>query len=280
MLQVPRRGLRFGFWLRQMGLWFLLLALAAGAVAGAIWIASDIPAIRRDGRVWASGREATDVAVRGKVQSKGFGWVVAHYDLTVEYQVDGRRHRHPLDFGTALGRLDHDRAPVVRYDPRDPDRFALNWAVDASGARWRWAILGTLIMGLLVFAGLVGVRSVIGDARAVRHSALTGEVAIATIRGTTVLANSRGQPSGKTRFSLSLPASEGAEARTWVEDVPESKARPLYADHDHTTVFVLVASPPAPVILLRDDLYPLSATAAERTQAGQAAEAHAAARRA
>jgi hypothetical protein len=128
---------------------FALAGLGAG-IAFIAWAISSGIEIRNDQRLWQSGKADDGVQVEGKDTSRQF---IAHeYKLTVRYRTqEGAELETKIEFDT-LGAIDHKQEPALRYDPSDPKRIALSWAIEASSQRWLWVIF-IAIVGPLIGAG-------------------------------------------------------------------------------------------------------------------------------
>lgn len=102
------------------------------------WQVGEMLLILDNERVWNDPRSARSPAeVRGRDSSQMF---LHTYTLDVSFDGPKGIVSRKLEFGT-VGGIDRDAEPEVRFDPGDPSRFALNWAVEASGGRWASAIL-------------------------------------------------------------------------------------------------------------------------------------------
>jgi hypothetical protein len=267
VLPVRPLGLRMSFYLRRTAFGLFLAAFAAGSGAGAVWAISDAWSIRRDQRIWDSGTQATDGMVHGKVRSRGLRWVIAFYDLDVTYaDADGARYRGPVEIATMLGSVDTDADPEVRYDPADPDRFALSWAVDASGARWRWVVIGGALFGAIALLFAWVTRGWIQETLAIRQCARRGREVVVRIADVLRVDDDRGRRTTKARYTLLVPAPDGADDQRWLEELDLARGRPLFADPTEGTAHALIGPGANTRILLCDSLYPLALTAAERRE--------------
>ena len=117
---------------------------------------SDFEEIRTQSLIWRTGTLAANVSVSGEEHAshlvEAFGLVsVFRYDLVVRYDdAQGKTHARPLLIESIGRSMDRRTTPVVRYDPNDPDEFALSWAVALGWARWGWTVF-SWVVGVGVF---------------------------------------------------------------------------------------------------------------------------------
>lgn len=266
---VPARalGLRGGFYLRRAGVVMLVLAMATGLGAGTAWAVSGAWSIRRDQRVWDNGTPAAAGMLVGEVRSHGLGWFMAWYDLEVTYSdAEGAQYRGPVEMVTMLGKADTDADPVVRYDRAHHDRFALSWAVEASGARWRWVVIGGGLFAVLTVLMLWLTLVLLKEVAAVRRCARAGREVVVKVADERFVDDSKGRRTSKCRYTFVVPA-DGGGADRWVEEVDLAKRQPLFVDAARTSAYALVGPAAKVRILVLEDLYPLAVTAAERAAA-------------
>ena len=256
-----RFRLRAGEYGKTFALVAFLAALGAGLVLGASWFVSSAGTIGRDKDIWAHGIPASDGSIHGKRTSKlGLAWLLADYDAEVSYaDAEGARYEGDVSFWTVLGGPDTDHAEL-RYDPDHHDRFAVNWAVDASGARWRAVLLMTAILGLSGAGILLGAWLIVKGQRADAQVAARGdEIALRVLSSAPVLDN-KGKPTGKRTYHLELDDGTTTRELTRVLRGP-----PLACTPDSALVVGLWLPGDAKrVLLVEHDLSPLAVTDAER----------------
>jgi hypothetical protein len=259
-------GLRASAYLRRGCGLAVLVAITAGLALGSVWAGSEAVAIRRDAAVWSGGVPATAVAVNGRVEERGLGWVLSTYDLEVTYETPSGRHRGGVDVTTLFGELDTGGAPALRYDPDRPERFALGWVVDGSGARWRWAVIGGLVFAAMsALFGWVTVAFA-RDLAALRRCARDGDEIVVDVSAVVEVKRADGAPTSKRRYHL---VSRDEPPRRWSEELDLLKTRPLFADAAEQTAFALrLGGERGLAILLRADLYPLAIGRAEAAEVG------------
>lgn len=277
-------GFRAGHHVRVVMSLLVLLTVAAVPAGFGVWAVSDVVDLHREERIWETGVLALDGELEGKTHSGHFlGWLMKDYDLVVRYRdLAGVAHEGAMSFTTMLGNPDTDEEPEVRHDPAHPERFALSWAIEAGGARWRKAILagvffGVLSFGVLTLAWLFGRR-----AFARRRVGRDGDELIARVLDVRVVHDSNGAPTSRRAYQLLLPPPAGIEVgpdddanRTmWSDDIDVLEHPPFFADRDDSTVSVLYLRAAEPqLIVLCDGFYPLALTAAEKAEGKRRAEA-------
>src|SRR5215469_12880922 len=119
------RKLKAVFWL------VVSLALGIGAL---YWGAQFVRSVLTDRGLWARGTPASHVRVGGRVNSDRM--ILKTYGLDLEFQdTAGGLHRGHEEFTTLITSVDTEQRPELRYDPSDPNRFVLSWALDVTGGR-------------------------------------------------------------------------------------------------------------------------------------------------
>jgi hypothetical protein len=247
MAILPRRPLKVRFSVRLRA-WAAagLLALAGLAILGAAsWFQGGaLVHLVRERSIWAHGTPAADSGVQGKRRTTNA--IYNHYTLDVSWEDDdGELHAGKLDFSTLLGRVDTEPEPEVRYDPKEPDRFALNWAIDATGSR-----LGEIVVSWALFAllGLILVRRMrvpLAELAEIRHCAeYADEVELIVLGIEPVVQKGRPTAAHRWRFQVAGTSERG-------EVLVRKNLRPLYADAAGTRVLAPRSrlQPDRPVIL-------------------------------
>jgi hypothetical protein len=244
----------------------IVLGMAAGTGFGATWFISSAGTILRDQAIWERGIAAPDGSINGKRTSKLIPWLIANYDATVHYvDVEGARYEGSVDFWTMFGGPDTDNAEL-RYDPEHHERFALNWAVEASGARWRAVIVMTALLSLLCLTALYATWAIVQTARGeARVAAYGDEVELRVISATPTTKD--GKPTGKYHYVLELGEGEHVERIT-----RDSEWLLVCAPNDARVLGLWDPGKPASVIVLRSDLAPLAVSAADRAEINARAE--------
>ena len=64
-------------------------------------------------------------------------------------------HRGKIEFTSLFSGVDPQVSPEVSYDPKDPSRFVLSWAVHTATGRWMASMLFVLMGPLLGFGSLM-----------------------------------------------------------------------------------------------------------------------------
>lgn len=240
--------------------------LGAGAIAGLPHFGRELTDIARDQEVWDHGVRAADGSLEGRQHSRGgLSWLIAWYELRVTYVDDrGASHDHELTLNTAFGELNGEDDVEIRYDPAQPERFAVSWAISSSGARYRGAIVFMLVcvaMGLvLIWTGWKIRRDLQRDKQLAREG---GELEVRVVGRRLVL--QRGRFTGEAHYALEVPPADGI-----AKPHPLTHKGPLLLERGPDGNRVLALALPGDhrrVLLVRADLAPLVATHAEREAA-------------
>jgi hypothetical protein len=177
----------------------------------------------------------------------------------VRYHDDqGTWFHDTVDFATMFGGPDTAHAEL-RYDPKDHKRFAISWAVEATGARYRGAIVFGL--GLALFAAIAAMASkmLVRFMRCfVRIGREGDEIELAVLSSSPV---DVGQPNGKQRYRLQLAGIE--PPRIFVKD---SWGLLACSPDRKRAVGLWIPGDPQHVIVIEYDLTPLVVTDAERLE--------------
>jgi len=256
---LPPRPLRLqssfvlGCWLKAL----IFFAIGAAILAGiTLWQGGEARAILRDGEVWEHGEVAADSNVSGKERSQNF--IVNSYDLKVDYtDQQGGTHHAKLEFTLLFRSVDQHSEAEVRYDPRDPSKFALAWAVDRSGSRWLsviflWGILA-LFGALMGWLGFLQVRNWLDARAAAADSDEVGAILISVSE----VRNQKGKPTGARNYLFRVPLGSGREVQRTVQ--LKGAHSPLWTDGSRRQLVVLVAktAPDRPIVV-RSDLHPFA----------------------
>ena len=117
----------------------VLAAIGAGVVW--VWQSGERTVLDDQARIWASGTPAPGAQV---TFDEGFDWAddrffifrAYHYVLRAKYETQQGPRDATLSFASALRSIDARTAPEVRYDPLQPDRFAVSWTVERLHTGW------------------------------------------------------------------------------------------------------------------------------------------------
>jgi hypothetical protein len=228
-----------------------------------IWQVGEARAILADQALWKSGEVASEVSVHGEQTSRDF--LLHSYKLQVGYlDRKGARHERRVEFDTLITSVSDREEVAVRYDPRDPDRLVLSWAVAVGGARWgAFAFLCFAGVGLGLVFLLLARESLrrVADARAVARA--SDEIEL-PIHATEVI-KQYGRSTGWVKYRYLVPRPAGKPRKREITFNRRKQQRPLFADAGETRLLALVAreAPDRPVVL-RSDLYPFDVPAWER----------------
>ncbi len=234
----------------------LMLVAAAAAIGYLVWLSGDVQAFLAEQAVWSAPTSVEVPAeMDGEVTTRKL--IFKQYELKVTYPVapDGTLRTEPLEFDTLFSAIDDTIAPVVRFDPNEPGRFALNVAVNAKGGRWG-GLLFMLFGGLLVGGaiGFVGWALYVGARRAQMVAARGVPVACRTTSIEEQVVN--GVKTGAIIYRFQVPERFGGKAREVV--FRRAEGTPLWTDEERELVVCLVPDDPKAFVALRHDLFPLA----------------------
>jgi hypothetical protein len=179
----------------------------------------------------------------------------------VRYQdQDEEWHEGKLDFDTLGASANTAKDPDVRYDQKHPERFALNWAQEVTGARWgSWLLTASVITifgGGMLFGAWRKLRE-LADLRACARAFDEIEVQIIEI---IALTDSRGRSTGVARCSYK----EVATGRTGTCEVP-TNLNPMDLDAKGTKVLALRPKElPDQIVIVDENLKPFSFNEGEK----------------
>lgn len=265
---LPSRPLRLR---RGFVLWSCFGAISLGLigavalVAYIVWQLGEAHQIRTDQAIWDHGTPAESSSVSGRETSHNF--LLNSYELDVEYvDAQGKTHHRKAEFSSLFASVDQKTDADVRYDPANPERFALRWAIDLGGYRWA-AFIFMLVAGIGVgLAFLVlsfGLLRRFTDARAAATDSQEIEIEVVKV----VELTQHGRATGTSQFHYQLTTEAGKTVQRNVAFRTGKGKSPLYADAQKTRFLALRSSkvPDRPVIL-RNDFYPFDVSPEERAE--------------
>jgi hypothetical protein len=206
--------------------------------------------------VWTDPRSAeVPSSVRGEVKTNRL--IFHEYRFKVTYPVDaaGTPRTEPLEFDTLLAEVDQGVEPLVRFDPGQPRRFALNLAVLASTGRWG-ALAFMLLAGVLLVGGSIGFLGwamYAGASRAERVAA-RGWPVVGTITKIEEQ-RSHGAKTGMILYTFRLP--EGLGGKTRSVGIRRKAGTPLWIEDGVRLVVCIDPDDPKAFVALRHDLFPM-----------------------
>lgn len=242
----------------------LLLGAAAVVVGISYWQYGEAAMIVNERAIW---EDPKSVEVEADASGRSSSRLAMYsYHLDVSYDVGDRVVHRPLEFH-CFGSIDKSGPRIVRYDPNDPSRFALNLAVEKSTGRWAHLIV---MWGLL--AGFLGGAIGAGGWRALQHFRYIASLETRGVELHCTLVSveqeydKKGNPTKNSIYRVTIP-SKGEDARS-PYGAPQSSyfllpngTHPLELGDKGDRVIVLlpfdIAIVPEPVVALRDDFYPL-----------------------
>lgn len=119
----------------------MLVFAAIGAGVVWTWQAGERAVLEDQARIWATGIAAPGARV---TFDEGIDWAddrwflfrAYHYVLRASYETKQGPREGSLSFASALRSIDARSPPEVRYDPAQPERFALSWTVERLSTGW------------------------------------------------------------------------------------------------------------------------------------------------
>jgi hypothetical protein len=228
---------------------------AAVAIAGIVWQLQESRTILHEQQVWDHGVPAQTYSVEGRKSTNHA--VFDEYRLTVKYtDADGKEHQLKSEFDSAFRSVDEQSDPMIHYDPKHPDDFALAWAIQLGWGRWANVLIMLLTCGgiglLFVFIGL-RLFSRLSDARACAE--WSDELELEVVRITKI--TKYGRDTGARRFQYRMPVAEGGKL---FEDPFTTKHLPLFSDSTERFIIGLRSSRSGRPTLVRHDFYPFVLT--------------------
>jgi hypothetical protein len=222
----------------------LLLALAL-LPANIVWQCVRLRHAREVDRIWATGVEAT-----AEVHGQGPEYPIAHdYTFSVTFSDEyGDKYSGETSFTASFARIPFEDEAVVRYDPKDPSRFALGWEVELGWKRWFGSFFVMGVFGLLGIVALLTIRiplRLLADARACPQSSSEEQVELVRVDTWT-----RNSPDFLRPHKYRIGGLSSRDY-AWIVSTHE----PLWTDDRKTHAVALVA-PDGRRIVLRDDLHP------------------------
>lgn len=144
------------------------------------WQGVEVRDYLRERKLLREGTKVADAEVSGRTSGKLFIW---HADLDVAYADQaGKSHRGQQTVWYAFGDIDQKAPLEVRYDPRDPDRFAVSWTVDLGVNRMISVALFLAIFGLCASLPLLVAWGKLRTLRLMRRSATSSDEVLLELR--------------------------------------------------------------------------------------------------
>jgi hypothetical protein len=243
------------------------IVAALGCIGGYGYMTwSSIAGIVHDDRVWSAGGREYRAKVDGRVTTRQF--VLKSYELHVSYRLPGGEQKRDLSFDTLFGGIDSNADMAVRVLPGNPEEFALNAAVEASGKRWAAAaflgVVGIFLLGGCCFFLAYSVAK--QWRRASR--AISGGVPVVCALVSRAHVMHQGRPTGTETFKFKVPANAAGGVETEVTYQFKTKGSgPLTLCNGTSVLAIVPPNAPTQAILLLRNCYPLALADVERTQA-------------
>jgi hypothetical protein len=159
-----------------------------------------------------------------------------------------------------------DAQPLVRLSKTDPEAFALNLAIEASGGRWG-AVAFFWVVGIGLLGGCCGLLtySVASQLRRVRRAAATGTPMLCPLISRERVLN-QGRPTGAELFRFHVPGADGRERV--VKYQCRTKGCPvLTVASDRFVLAIVPPQAPEQAILLLQNYYPFVFSDAQKLSA-------------
>jgi hypothetical protein len=215
--------------------------------------------LRDEQAIWDHGVPATHAAYEGtEVHSR----TSTSYSFAVSYvDQSGRQHSGRVSFETFTS-FHAQSDPEVRYDPANPDVFALNVAVfDAAWHRWEYGYAyGGLVPFMAAACLVIITMRVHRTMRLARRCALDGKPVVLDL----VFPKPFVRRGGTLRYDFRLTRPDGSVHRAFVDF--EKGHGPLFVAGSVGTMRILgleSTSHRDAVLALREDLHPLDVSADE-----------------
>lgn len=219
----------------------LIIGILLGSSAIA-WQVSGAIRIFDDQALWEKG-----VVAEGKIKGRRSTQTLFFhsYDLDVVYvSQSGTKHEAETHFGT-VGRPADWQKLQIKYDPEDPRRFVVSWAIENVRSRWySWLVVlagGLLIAGLLVTIG----RKLQKRKDILRLCAAESDEVLLD-----VLDYQRGTIQSPSSITYSIPTGNGSREVFF----DRNKESPIYGDPKRGSILALVCKdePANPHVLMAD----------------------------
>jgi hypothetical protein len=226
-----------------------LIAIGAVVLVGALsWAGFGGTAIYEREKIWSTGVVAEDAVAQGSTRRSLL--IIVSTELVVTF-VDraGKLHREDASAMSLIVGVDDSVAPVVRYDPDNPDEFAVSWIHEQL-----WGSLVLLIVGVggLLALGTVMVVSGRRDRRPEQALAVfadTREALLDLIRSERQIVN--GSETGATTHHFLVRDSERIRSHFVADNDPG----PLFLDASRTVALALYhPREPEYLLVLSEDL--------------------------
>jgi hypothetical protein len=243
-----------------------IVCFAAGgaiAIGGPVWQAAEAQKLLGDQALWKSGALAADVRVSGRETSHNF--LLNSYNLDVSYaDAVGAEHKTTIEFDTLFASVDQQSPVDARYDPKQPERVALSWAVDMVGSRWAsiaFLGLGSVALGLLfAWLGRLALRR-LADARQVGSS--FEEIDVPLVR--VIEMKQYGRSTGQMRYQFQVVRADGKTKTLETSFNRKKKQEPIFVDAERTRMLaVRTTHAPDRPIVLRNDFHPFDVSETDR----------------
>jgi hypothetical protein len=229
----------------------------------------DFGQLQRERKLWSEvnagdGAEISEVPATVRMTEHNAKWVLFTNELQVSFVVAGVMETRLLEFRTLFAPLGGFEPARVRFDPKRPERWALNWAVHAHPARLEALLFlgfsgGGLVGGALAFLGW----ALWLGADRVRRVALRG-ITVAGVVSEVVEQKAYGRGTGAFIYRFRMPASHGGRQR---EAVFSGKfPRPLLLLGGRQLVVCILAKDPNVFVVPREDSFPFDFS--EEAQSG------------
>lgn len=229
------------------------------------WQGGEVRDYLRERRLLREGTQVADAEVSGRTSGKLFIW---HADLDVAY-VDqaGKSHRGQQTVWYAFGDIDQKAPLEVRYDPRDPERFAVSWTVELGANRMLSVALFLAIFGLCASLPLLVAWGKLRTLRLLRQSATSSDEVLLELRQV-IEQIVNGSPTGQLEHRFVLV---GDEKETSLVFMRHANAPPLLFLGERHALALRCATPgSAPrateFVLLDETLTPFDCPDALREQ--------------
>lgn len=229
----------------------------------AYWQGGEVRQYLAERQLWQTGTLAETLNVAGKTSSKMF---LSSADLDITFTTaDGRTQHASQSISFAFGDLDQQAPLGLRYDPRDPSKFALSWALDVGVYRMLNVALYSALFGFMALLPLlIGWGAYATLKRARRAAAASDEVLAKLVK--VVEQQTNGTPNGMLELSIAV-VGEPDDRKPRV--VIRSKTGPelLWLDELHIIALRCPATPGKNddhVLLIEESFHPFAFSESEK----------------
>ncbi|AKU94127.1 hypothetical protein AKJ09_00791 [Labilithrix luteola] len=241
------------------------LLIASAVAVGLALVSSvvrDARQLESDRAVWnAQTSVEVPALVQGTLSTRNF--LVHSYKFDVRYVTEEGERNEKLEF-TALTERDQSLEPMVRYEPNQPSRFALNWAVQLTESRVAWIV--ALAIGAIVLVAKLGKRgrAMIREARDAERLSIEGVPAICEVLSVDRQLGQKRISDGQDGYRFRFPEEFGGGEAEVV--IPHRRGTALFVGDRGKMLVVVLRSDPRVFLPITSKLFPFAFDPSMRDQ--------------